>query len=287
MKRSILFSLIPLGLGIVLLGPVPNNTGRGNADGSGAWTTSAARRHRHAPAIIKERHGRNATSTNWSGYAVTGPNGSVTDVKGSWIVPAVKCTAGAPDSYSSYWVGIDGYGSNTVEQIGIDADCVSGKPAYSAWYEYYPHWPYIINNFPVASGNIISAEVSYGAKGQFTVSLTNQSVLDKQRHPITFSNTTKMPQAQSASAEWIVEAPWSSSVLPLANFTSASFGHFYTGQPNTCYATVSGKTGPIGSFNTSVIQINMVSSTGAMKALTLPLSPDGSSFTDVWQSPGP
>jgi hypothetical protein len=28
----------------------------------------------HDPMIIRERHGANVTSTNWSGYAVTGPN---------------------------------------------------------------------------------------------------------------------------------------------------------------------------------------------------------------------
>src|ERR1035437_3778384 len=56
---------------------------------SPAQPLSGASRHRHDPAIIRERHGRNATSTNWSGYAVTGANGSVTDVKGSWIVPTV------------------------------------------------------------------------------------------------------------------------------------------------------------------------------------------------------
>src|SRR5262245_53546689 len=65
----------------------------------------------HAPAIIKERHGKNATSSNWAGYAVTGADGSVTDAKGSWIVPSVICSASAPDSYSAFWVGIDGYSS--------------------------------------------------------------------------------------------------------------------------------------------------------------------------------
>lgn len=131
---------------------------------SPAQSLSGTSRHRHDPAIIRERHGRNATSTNWSGYAVTGADGSVTDVKGSWIVPAVICHAGAPDSYSSLWVGIDGFTSSTVEQIGIDADCVSGTPEYFAWFEFYPHWPYTINTVEVQPGDTISAEVSYGAK---------------------------------------------------------------------------------------------------------------------------
>jgi hypothetical protein len=246
---------------------------------SPAQSLSRTSRHRHDPAIIRERHGRNATSTNWSGYAVTGADGSVTDVKGSWIVPVVICHAGAPDSYSSLWVGIDGFTSSTVEQIGIDADCVSGTPEYFAWFEFYPHWPYTINTVEVQPGDTISAEVSYGAKGQFTVTLTN--VYRNQ----SFSISTKMQQAKLSSAEWIVEAPWNSGVLPLANFGLAEFGQRYTRQTGTCYATVSGKTGAIGSFNpASVIQIDMVTSSGATKANTSLLSKDGSSFTDAWYS---
>jgi len=242
---------------------------------SPARPLSGMSRHRHDPAIIRERHGSNATSTNWSGYAVTGANGSVTDVKGSWIVPTVTCSA--EDSYSSFWVGIDGFTSSTVEQIGIDADCVSGTAEYFAWFEFYPHWPYTINTVEVQPGDTISAEVSYGAKGQFTVTLTN--VYRNQ----SFSISTKMQQAKLSSAEWIVEAPWSSGVLPLANFGIAEFGQRYTRQTGTCYATVSGKTGVIGSFSpANVIQIDMVTSIGATKAKTSLLSKDGSSFTDAW-----
>ena len=94
-----------------------------------------------------------------------------------------------------------------------------------------------------------------------------------------------MQQAKLSSAEWIVEAPWNSGVLPLANFGLAEFGQRYTRQTGTCYATVSGKTGAIGSFNpASVIQIDMVTSSGATKANTSLLSKDGSSFTDAWYS---
>jgi hypothetical protein len=238
--------------------------------------------HRHAPAIIRERHGRNATSSNWSGYAVTGADGSITDVKGSWIVPSVTCAQGAPDSYSSFWVGIDGYGSSTVEQLGVDANCISGKAEYSAWVEFYPHWPSTINTVKVEPGNTIFAEVSSSAKGQFTVSLNNQS------NGQSFSLSTKMQQAKLSSAEWIVEAPWSSGVLPLANFNVASFGQKYTRvQAPTCYATVGGKIGPIGSFAANAIQIDMVTSSGALKAQTSALSNDGSSFTDAFIAPGP
>src|SRR5438105_3519625 len=78
-----------------------------------------------------------SSSTNWAGYAVTGAAGSVSNVRGSWIVPAATCAAGET-SYSSFWVGIDGFNSGSVEQTGTDSDCRNGVPTYYAWTEFYP-----------------------------------------------------------------------------------------------------------------------------------------------------
>ena len=55
-------------------------------------------------------------SGNWSGYAATG--GRFSSVSGSWTVPIVTCPADTT-TYSSQWIGIDGYESDTVEQDGI------------------------------------------------------------------------------------------------------------------------------------------------------------------------
>src|ERR1700744_191095 len=72
-------------------------------------------------------HLRNGTSTNWSGYAVatslkTPAAGAVSDVSGKWVVPTVACPARSTTTYSSNWVGIDGYSDNTVEQTGTEQD---------------------------------------------------------------------------------------------------------------------------------------------------------------------
>jgi hypothetical protein len=216
MKRSIWFVSVVLGTGMIWLGPNPKNTGNGHADRSGSWTTTVASRHRHLPAIIRERHGTSVTTGNWSGYAVTGANGSVTDVTGSWVVPSVNCGV-TPSADASLWVGIDGFSSNTVEQIGTDSDCVNGQPVYFAWYEFYPHWSYEIS-LKISPGDLIFAEVSAGAKGTFTVTLTNKTSLAP-----AFKTSQKMNNAAQSSAEWIVEAPWSGGILPLADFASAKY----------------------------------------------------------------
>ncbi len=93
------------------------------------------------PAVIS-RDFAVSTSTNWSGYAVTG--GTFTYVHGSWTVPAVTCASGE-NSQSSTWVGLDGWGSDTVEQLGSTTGCIFGVAAYFPWTEMYPALPVPLN----------------------------------------------------------------------------------------------------------------------------------------------
>jgi hypothetical protein len=227
---------------------------------------------------------------------VTSSKGSVTHVTGSWIVPAVSCSS-TPNGYSSFWVGIDGDGSNTVEQIGTDSDCVSlldaqGTPTYYAWFEFYPKGSYLIGSYNkktglcqsncVSVGDTITADVSYGGggpKGQggssFTVTITDNG---RNGVPIwKFSTSSSVASAQQASAEWIAEAPSSGGVLPLADFNAVTFSG---GQ-----ATISGTTSSIGGF-ASPDAINMVNSAGATIATTSVLDSTKAGFT-VTYIPGP
>ena len=244
-----------------------------------AGASPAVTAARHDPIHIRERHGNQVTSSNWSGYAVTGAKESVTDVKGSWVVPSVNC-GGTPTAYASFWVGIDGYSSNTVEQIGTDSDCQSGSAVYYAWFEFYPHPSFNVNSLAIKPGDVISAEVTY-TSGRFTVSLTNETTQQS------FSTSTKMNSAKRSSAEWIIEAPSGGGVLPLADFNTVSYGARYTSVSGTCGATVGGAIGPIGSFGGSVDEITMETSNGTPKSQPSKLSRDGSSFTDAWLSAGP
>jgi hypothetical protein len=242
-------------------------------------TAVSSSRHLHAPIKIRERHGSQVTSENWSGYAVTGSTGSVTDAKGSWIVPMVQ-SCGSTASYSSFWVGIDGYSSNTVEQIGTDSDCVNGWPSYYAWFEFYPHLSYTVNSVPVKPGDVISAQVSSDANGRFTVTLTDITTGGS------FSTSAKMPSAKRSSAEWITEAPSSGGITPLADFSVAYYGNQYTGVAHTCFTKVGSTTGAIGSFGSNVFEIQMVDNAGAPEATPSSLSGKGSSFSVAWQSSG-
>ncbi|HVP17111.1 MAG TPA: G1 family glutamic endopeptidase [candidate division Zixibacteria bacterium] len=218
-------------------------------------------------------------STNWSGYAVTGSN--VTSVQGSWIVPKVS-GARYTTAYSSFWVGIDGFSSSTVEQIGTDSDVQRGRPVYYAWYEFYPSGMVQISSVAISPGDVMFANVTYLTGSTFRVSITDTTTGKS------YSTTASVSNAARSSAEWIAEAPSSYfGVLPLANFGTINFGSDSTKVAATCFATIGGATGNIGSFTSAVQEITMVSRRNAVKALPSTLSSDGTSFSVTWESAGP
>src|SRR5690348_14609079 len=133
-------------------------------------TASAATQLLHRPLNLVA-HGKNSTSTNWSGYANTGTTFS--DVKGSWTQPSASCSSGQT-AYSSFWVGIDGDTTSTVEQTGTDADCSSGTPTYYAWYEMYPKFPVNLSN-TVKPGDSMSASVTTSGSGNFTLTISDST----------------------------------------------------------------------------------------------------------------
>jgi hypothetical protein len=215
------------------------------------------------------------SSTNWSGYAVSTSAGAVSQVAGSWVVPAVSNNV---SGYSSAWVGIDGFNSSTVEQTGTDSDYVNGQAQYYAWYEMYPAG-FVKLSLAISPGDTISASVTNTSPSQFVLSITDVTTGSS------FSTTQTSSQAQRSSAEWIQEAPSSSAgVLPLANFGTINF--------SGANATVNGTSGPAdNSWSGSILyQIDMVGRHGALKATTSALTDSGnpltSSFSVTWVSSG-
>jgi peptidase A4-like protein len=198
-----------------------------------------------------------STSSNWSGYSAV--NGRYTSVSANWTQPTASCTSAT--TYSSFWVGLDGDGSNTVEQTGTSADCSGGSPRYYAWYEMYPKFPVNLS-LTIRRGDSISASVTTDGSGTFTLTITNNSSGQ------TFTTSQRLKKARLASAEAIAEAPSSSGgVLPLTNFGTASFSS----------AMVNNQ--PIGNFNPD--RIDMVSGS-TLKAQTSALS-GGSNFSVAWK----
>jgi hypothetical protein len=200
------------------------------------------------------------TSTNWSGYAVTGSTGKFTSVSSSWKEPTATCS-GSGDKYAAFWVGLDGYSSDSVEQTGTDSDCAGKTPDYYGWYEMYPANPVYFTN-TVEPGNSFTASVTFS--GTETYKLVLKDVTRGWTQTIT-KNESGLARS---SAEVITEAPSSETgVLPLANFGTVSY--------TAADANGSSMAGQ------SPTSITMVNSSGADKDSTSSISSSGA-FSNKW-----
>ena len=221
------------------------------------------------------------SSTNWSGY-VSAVNlnkpvpFSVSKVSGSWVVPSLK--ASSQDTWCSIWVGIDGAGSPSVEQIGTEHDVSGGKSSHYAWYEMYPAGSNQIVGFPVDVGDSISASVMYvplsnvlpASSDLFIMQITNHT---KQLYSI-IPTITQM-NMQRVCAEWVIEAPYMNSILPLSNFDTIYM--------SDCACTINNIAGSINNPAWNYESMTMVDPKGVLKAIPSILSVDGKSFSVAWK----
>jgi Peptidase A4 family len=203
----------------------------------------------HGPA----RTGAHSDQT-WSGYAVTaaGPYASIT---GSWNIPTMKCSHGGGDA--SPWIGIDGWSDSTVEQIGIDLDCVSGVASYHPWVEMYPG-PSDYFKDTVHAGDTLTASVSVSGKSWVLTESDLNTGWTK-----TFHETSA---DKLSSAEAIIEDIGNSGAPPVPDFQTVKFTNI----------TVNGK--PLASAGTVHKTTLQRGSTKLSKESTL----SGGNFSITW-----
>jgi hypothetical protein len=155
-------------------------------------------------------HNLGWSSSNWSGYAVTGSG--FTAVTGSWTVQAVSPTK--KRTFSSQWVGIDGFNNGDLIQTGTESDYFSGSAHYDAWWEILPAAETVIPSLPVHPGDHMSASVTRNANATWTLSITDTTTGGS------FS-TVQAYNGPRTSAEWIEEAPTvGGRIASLAHYSS-------------------------------------------------------------------
>jgi Peptidase A4 family len=150
-------------------------------------------------------------SPGWYGYAVTGS--TYTSTTADWTMPSLACTT--QGAYVAIWTGLDGYSSDTAEQVGAEAYCSGGTASYFGWYDLYPAAPVDFGS-ALKPGDRLQASVAYDGAQEFTLTL----------HDVTrgWSHTVNQSLAGTArsSAETVVQVPASLSCAPtqtLAAFT--------------------------------------------------------------------
>ena len=178
-----------------------------------------------------------AAAYNWSGFAdVEGGAKTVSSVSGQWEIPRVHCPSGLyrnQDAFIAQWVGIDGFTSGTVEQLGSGTQCFEGVTYYYVWYEMFPNGTVIEGTQACINNNVdcpepgdhISASVTVTAGGNYTLSLT-----DSTRPQESFSVNAVCDPATcvDSSGEWIIERPafalpFGFQILPLVDFFKTGF----------------------------------------------------------------
>lgn len=160
----------------------------------------------------------------WSGYVLTGATStdvSFTSVAGTWTVPTVLCGPKAAGTSSAVWVGLGGYATQVLEQVGVNANCdAKGKAVYFAWYELVPDIARNINAKVFPGDEIVSSVRIHH------LALVDLRVENRTRH---WSFVRKITwAADMGSAEWITEAPNNClrnlcRVSALANFGRVTF----------------------------------------------------------------
>ncbi|MBN1244124.1 hypothetical protein JXA31_00855 [Candidatus Bathyarchaeota archaeon] len=210
--------------------------------------------------------------SQWSGYIAASDiqNSSpvVSSVSASWIVPEVKSSEN--NTFSGVWVGIGGYGEETLIQTGTEQECINGRFVYYAWYELFPDYLIRIPSLHVQSGDMITASISLINKNLSTWSIEIRDVTrGEQFKKVVVYNSSML------SAEWIVERPKvNGAVSTLADFGNVTF--------TECKATVDGVTGAIGNF--SYAQLVMHDEDTSLVSVS-PLNDDESGFTVSYLEP--
>ncbi len=290
--------------------PVAGASGSGAAQSGGTVSTStatsavpAAAAHvkaglYHVPIIGKvtlpglgsplgssTRHATAVQSSNWSGYADI--DDTYNSVLSSWKEPAVTCSSGlglglglggllgtGPSTAAAFWVGLDGYNSTSVEQLGTDSDCDGASPSYYAWYEMYPNPSVTLPN-TVKPGDTLTASTSWsGSTFTLTIQDSTQGWTFSQPESGTFSRS---------SAEVIAEAPEECTSLFCKEVKLSDFGQMTFGGSKVVDAA--GTSGGLSSFDAQ--EITMANSTtGTVEAQPSNLSSNGSAFTVTWKSAG-
>jgi hypothetical protein len=198
MRVSVLSALT---LSVLAVTAVPS----ASASGSG----SAPGEELHAPRIPgpmpSTRPGasvaiREWTSTNWSGYALNGTG--LTQVTGTWHVPTVQPPTTKrryrKNTFSSSWVGIDGYNNSDLIQAGTEQDWFNGHAFYRAWWEILPA-PETPIGMKIRPGDAMTVSIIRGVP-DWTITITDTTTSQSY-------STMQSYSGPRTSAEWIQEAP--------------------------------------------------------------------------------
>ena len=208
-------------------------------------------------------------SFNWSGYADTSAtNQTFTKVSGAWTTPSVTCSP--EDQITSDWVGLDGFSSGTVEQLGTISWCFQKTPTYFTWYEMFPAGTVEVGT-ALKPGDKIAASVTRTGTS-YALKLTDSTTAGNN---ISVTKTCALATCLDTSAEWISERPsFSIGIVPQAHYNAFKL--------TSGSVTASGKTTTIGA-GPGVNAITMIDATQTYNLNTVSGLTGGNTFSTTWK----
>ena len=173
------------------------------------------------PAVINPHSPRafgpaNETSVNWFGYVAD--SGGYTNVQSSWVEPSVDCSRG--NGSAVFWVGLDGWNSDAVEQTGTEADCSNGSASYSAWWETWPTNTIQTYGDTLEPGDSLTAKVTFEGNDNYDI-----YIVDNTRGWSEDNHKQGASGADNQSAEVVGETPGyaNNTYANLPDFNSLTF----------------------------------------------------------------
>jgi hypothetical protein len=223
-------------------------------------------------------------SGNWAGYIdIADPGKTFTYVNTHFRIPTLsatqlsQCVANAIEdpsgvSYAYYWVGLDGWTDNTVEQVGAATYCDSnGSTGTFAWYEMYPANPVTFTG--THPGDEIAVTVSY-AGGKYDMAFADST---SGGHFSSVQPCAAASTCDRSSAEVLTEDPGGGPPVYLAPYGSMSY--------TSVSAKASGVTGNLGSSSAWSGSNRIEEEYGAIMQAPAALVSTGTGFSITWQYP--
>lgn len=221
---------------------------------------------------------RTVGSKNWAGYAVgRNEEEKFRRVIATFFVPFLNCAVspGTDGTYSSHWVGLDGYTSGTVEQDGIEADCAGTTAQYFAWREVFPR-PERASTIAIHPGDSVTASVRFiRASGEYRMEVKDNT----DGRYFTVYQTCDGSACQRNSAEVISEAP--TLVQSGTNVQSSLADYGALGFSGISITNGSGRIGGIRSSYWDRVKIEQVGYV-SHAVIARPTVLNGSSFDNYW-----
>jgi len=173
---------------------------------------------------------------NWSGYVADAKkNRSYSSVHGEWNMPTVVACENVSNTFSAFWIGLDGYSLSELSQEGTEQDCyyIGGSyySNYYAWSEVLPNQPTEkqITAFAPNPGDYMYATVWIGnSSGVRTNNGSGGYVwfyMNDQSQGVYAQFSTKLGSTyfDGKTVEWIMERPGlgGGTLAELSDFGSA------------------------------------------------------------------